>query len=771
MTKKTFAELDKLFENEDLKIKYLELFALSFFIKRALKSHDYKPSKDLNNFIDLTPVGAEWASALIETGIPISEIYLAIFSVFGWHDLFINIQKTNTKFIQEFVDKEILKNNFIYPWNFDHCLYDKYFETFPKTLNELSWEETSELLKDTPKGVYQIGKYIIGPFGLIESTYSRFIYPPLKFGLYHCSDPSCPSVHEVKLSNGKNNIYEVSKEIVQKSSAHLGGPSPWLNLFVDQLDQNYYDVNNSTTFPYLLFDAFSENELKTLLQKIIEIYPNIRKKFPKNKTYQSFFKGSAGDIVKKLNNDHCCQLILIESDEVVIECLEMLIDLNEIVIPSTEIRTPKKSIKGRSMFDYHWECSKFGVRSVSNEFDLPIIKLKDLIWQIYENLLDELIWLLKLEKSEDLGNALEVYIYNENPEIIIQKLIFNKRENLEKTFTILKFGHYVYKPSSEDFLIYKILWKLGFNINVFPDYQTLFWEREKAFLSVTENCENTETENDKIRSEGVNYFVSLEEILDYSLSFITWTLLEDHFLNTKELFNFDEAREYMAMELNSVKTNDDVVFDPKKNTLYPLIQGFKILAIKCDTIIKNKNDYIRPDNEFPGYYGKINLVKFPYLSKKAILDIKTDEVIEIMKLLHEITETLTRSNIISTRNKIGHKSSKFPSKKEIIESVSMVSELIENMEKFGIVPSVYLSHEFITDKFDRKKLILKNYNDTSITIHLPYESNMKSEFRYKPIIIVPSLQLKFSNECINFDLIETSDFIEMWKDYPKKIFK
>jgi hypothetical protein len=90
------------------------------------------------------------------------------------------------------------------------------------------------------------------------------------------------------------------------------------------------------------------------------------------------------------------------------------------------------------------------------------------------------------------------------------------------------------------------------------------------------------------------------------------------------------------------------------------------------------------------------------------------------------------------------------------------------MEIFGILPSVYLSNEYITDKFDRKRQILKNYNDTTIIFHIPKGMLMESKVEYGPKIIVPSLHLALSNDPLDFYLIESSDYIEMWKDYPKK---
>lgn len=761
---------EKYYNDQDFKDKFRKLYSLAYFMDVSFKIKYYSPFTDFDQLITLTPLGEKLLSSIKGIDdISKSEIFMAIFAVFGWNELFIDINNTDPKPIQEFISQEILNNNFIYPWTFGHYLYDKYFETIGKDTNCLSSEETDKFLSNTWKGVFQLGEYVTGPFGLLISLEQRYIYPESELGLYHCTDPACLYVHKVQLTGYGNHVDRLISLINRTSNTKFGNTSDWLQFFRFTLKHDYYDYNNSIAFPLLLFDAFSPNELKKILKTVIEDYSKIiRGVFPKNKTYESIFMGSAEMIVEKLNHDQCAQLLLLVTDEIIIECIEKLIDRNEINIPSTEIRHPNQLLKGYSMLEYHWEASKFGIRPRSIEYDLTILRLKDLIWQIYSDDLDDLRWILKIEEDEDVSDALENYLYNEDPKIIIKKLVFNNRRNLIKTFKILKFGYYDFNHSNENFIIDKILWKLGFLINVYPEYLQLFWNRTNNFIDVAKNF-NNQIENDKeiIRSKGLNYFISLEEILDYSLSFITYALLEDHFLKTKFNLNFDEARRFMADELNSSET-DSVKFDPEKNTLYPLIYGFKALAEKCEKIIQNKEKYIRPDNEIPSYAGKTDLVKFTFMYKKIILDLNRDDVLEIIIFLKEINAILEKSGIMPIRNKFAHKREDFPSKEEVLKSIEIVSELVISMETKGIVPMVYFSESFIIDKYNRKKLIVKNYKGSTITLHLPYESTLKSKYEYNPMIIIPSLHLKTSNELLNYDLIESSDFVEMWSDYPKK---
>ncbi len=478
-------------------------------------------------------------------------------------------------------------------------------------------------------------------------------------------------------------------------------------------------------------------------------------------------------IVNKLGKAECYQFILLMSDEIIMESCEILIDEDIIKIPPTEIRISSRAPNYGSCYGVIWQCSKLGLRSIARPpLNISMGRLKSLTKNIYKNKMEELRWVLRHSQGEDIYSKLNNFIYNENPHDLIRNLVFSSPSNLKKTFEILKYGNFVLPTSleNENYLIDKILWKLGFNNNLFPEYQELFWKRYDSFLDVVKTYDPlTEKEKELIRSAGVNFFVSLEEILDYSLSFITWTLLEDHFENTNFKFNFDDARIFMAYELNSVLDGTDFEYEPNgKNNLYPLIQGFKFLAGFCKKIIADEKSYRKRSNdEIPGYYGKAKIQNFPFLHKKFILDLKENEINVIIGFLEKITKKLENSKIVSIRNRIDHKDIKtriFPNKKEIIGSVNELIKIIDEMEDFGVVPLVYIYNKELKNQFNRQKVILSNYEGEKLEMNV--ENPVDTNFYHKPSIIIKKLNIDSQN--VSFRLVETSDYFNMWKDFHKK---
>ncbi|GAJ10719.1 unnamed protein product, partial [marine sediment metagenome] len=250
----------------------------------------------------------------------------------------------------------------------------------------------------------------------------------------------------------------------------------------------------------------------------------------------------------------------------------------------------------------------------------------------------------------------------EDPKNVINNLIFTSPDNIQLASKILRYGWFEFpsNPEEEKYIIDKILWKSGFDIGIFPPYQRLFWKRLEKFLNIVKTYTiHDERDKELIRSAGVNFFVSLEEILDYSLSFITWALLSDHYDITKFKCNLDDARRFLASHLNGrqLGSNKTLKLNGEgKNTLYPLIKGFTILAELCNEMAKGRRDRLkRPKNKLPGYHGKTEIEQFPFIHTSLILDLRKKDFDRIIGFLKEVTAILEKSQICNIRNRIEHK--------------------------------------------------------------------------------------------------------------------
>jgi hypothetical protein len=378
--------------------------------------------------------------------------------------------------------------------------------------------------------------------------------------------------------------------------------------------------------------------------------------------------------------------------------------------------------------------------------------------------------------GESLFEKLDHYLHTTEPSKVLADLILANPEFLQKALRSYRCSvpDLPVDADKEAKLIDKLLWKFGFDIPLYPEYQDVFWRRLERLLNVARTSAGyTENEKEAIRSAAVNFFVSLEEILDYSLSFITWVLFSDHFGETKFKCNFDKARIKMVETLDGrqLGSNEPLKLDPKgKNTLYPLVLGFAVLSELCKEVVKGKQgDLRRSDSELPGFHGKTELQLFPFLHRVLLLDIRQSDQRRIVDFLSEITTIIEKAEICNIRNRLEHRRTDFPSQEEIEKAIRDVSNVVEKMEKSGICPLIYVPSKVVGDQFGRTITYYKDYKGREIELYSPSQHEV-SIWRRKaaPTILVPWIHLGESIDILSFTYSETSEYEKMWENYPRR---
>ena len=765
--------------DKDFKKAFVDLFVLREFLSKCLVSSDFRPPDELYKAISLTSEGERWFSRIQSEleGFSKSEIYLTLFVEFFRKDFFVDIMTTSYEQIREFLNSYIIGGIIRFPWVYDRLLYDRFYEMFPDVNETLSEEETLKLLENTLRGVFQISDITVGPFGVLTSSCQRFLPPVRAVPLWHCPDPSCTAIHPVLFSTGTAKVSQ-AMDFIQTSGEEDELPEASAIFFRNILNRpDYYDHMLIEVFPWLLVNAFSHTELRLILAKLIEHHSEeIRGRFLKNKRFKSMLTGSGENIAQNFSKAQCFQLILLISDHDIINCIELLIKEDLIHIPATEKRSAVLIYGSQGWFDIFWECSRFGVRSVTPKEDISLARLKLLIEHIYlDKELEQLEWRLRHVPGQNVYEKLDIYVRNEDPKEIIRSMILDNKEHLQDAFSKLQYGMFAIPSSQEEegSLIDKILWKLGFAIRLYPPYEQLFRNRLEKFINVaTSHPSYDESVKDLIRSAGVNFFVSLEEVLDHSLSFITWALLSDHYLITKFKYDINEARQSMASHLNGrqLGSNEPLEFDPGgKNTLYPLIQGFAVLAELCGEVIKDPSKYKRPKTGLPTYYGRTEIEVFPFLHTAFVLDLTRSDYEQLINLLHHVTDTLEASQICDIRNRLEHKREDFPNQQEIIDVCEAVKGVINKMEESGISPLIYFYSGKTTDEYNRGASTFRNYRGREIRINIPTQlSACRLPPISAPLIICPLMRIGGTTMPMRFQYEEISEYTKMWHDYPKR---
>jgi hypothetical protein len=163
-----------------------------------------------------------------------------------------------------------------------------------------------------------------------------------------------------------------------------------------------------------------------------------------------------------------------------------------------------------------------------------LLTLKRLVNDIYgetEGKAD-LDWKLRGIDGEGPSDRLDHYLASTPPADAVRSFIFESRSRLEQAFEHLRYGKFQVPGDVADevALRNRILWKLGADVLYFPGQLKSFWSRLEALRVVARQLLSPYSESDReaLRGPGTNFFVSVEEILDLTISFTTWALLNDH---------------------------------------------------------------------------------------------------------------------------------------------------------------------------------------------------------------------------------------------------
>jgi len=782
MPRKSLLDLRRQYADQQWRDTFVELFSLRILLSQSITTSGYRPAHDFGEAIPLTSEGEAWVPRIQSSvaGISVDEAKVALFSRFFHHELLIDVGGGDARGIRRALEAEMLGGKVRLPWVYGRVLYDRFYDLFPERTPQLSAAQTSRLLEGSPQGVFQLGSIVAGPFGLLNSSCRRLLPPTLSVPLWHCSDSSCSALHVVRLSTGASKVSQAA-ELIGEECYRAEGPASEWDLFFDHiaLPDYWYDDAHLQHLPWLLANGLSTPELRVLLERLVERHPaESRERFPETKRFAGLLSGSPHDIPNRLAQDQCFQLVLLASNESIVEELERLIAEELIHVPPTEMRTARVTYGTADWLSTRVQCSRFGVRTVSANTNVSVARLKRLIGRLWQEseALAQLEWKLRHVDGDSLPRKLDAHLHNGDPRHIVSELILTSPHHLRQAFEAMRFGWFEVPSSSEDedYLVDKILWKLGFDIGLYPGTQRRFWRRLENLLNAAESCISyNEADTELIRSAGVNFFVSLEEVLDNSLSFATWALLSDHYGVTGFNCDLHKARHFMASRLSGRRygSNEPLQFDPGgKNTLYPLIQGFAVLAELCRSVADgDRNEMRRPDSQLPGYHGETDVQLFPFLHTSLILDLAEEDCERVMVLLANVTTTLEAAQVHGIRNRLEHKRPGFPSREEIVEACNAAADTVKEMETSGLSPLVFLYSGAASDRYGRATVTLEDYRGRKIEVRRPSQHTLCGLPHLEiPQIVVPSMHVGDSSEPMRFAYMESSEYADLWRGYPKR---
>lgn len=757
--------------------KVLDILQLRGFLYASVIDSDYTISDALNGALALSDYGEWLQRELGKKKVPTKEARLLCLLEL-WHlDLLVDPERIDVDKLATAIGAELQDGRLHLAMTHGPELYLKAAGMFPDERRSLSTSDSFRLLDGTPIGVFQNGRWVSGPFGIVRSREWRPMGASSTIPLQHCHDVSCRRVHRVSLETDRSAAINEHREGTRKL-LESGAPEPSdFAAFLVEIgrdDKRKYDDFNTGTLGLVLGDAFSESELRLILAAICKIDPALRNLFS-----ELGITGALVEAAAALGRASLLQAVLIADDRTIISALDKLVAAKEIVIPVGEVRSPVLARGVRTgAFDCAVEVSRWGTR-IASTADLAPLRLRRLVDKIFKSddvtEYEELGWQLREVSGMTLTARLDEYLRTASPDDVVRRLILARRRNFE--LAVAELGIVTTdEEARDDDLINQVLWKLGFEVNVTQRIHDRFWQlHEEITQSARSAMVSTVVNQEAMRGLGANYFRSLEKILSDTLVFASWALLNDH-VEAQRPFEYDDDR-CRVFGWTALNESDSNAEGPAKtpmefgdsSTLYVLCRGFAVLAKHLEALRANPEAHRRDAGSLPRFASNTTLQEFPFLHSNAFLDLTASSQATLIESLREASRALVAGKVSDVRNEQIHYRRSSSDLRTLLESLEATRRAVRILEDLGLTRVPFRPGRIEADQWFRTTIYFADGRGREFPLGRPSAFswlNLPSLERTQ--YLITAAQFAEPNEILRISQGATSQFSQMWEGYPSR---
>lgn len=773
---KSAGELYEITKEVEDRERLFSMYGLSLFSQRAFFHQTFTLSSRWADVIKLTEHAQDCAASLEKAGTAFDEPtkHFVFFQLFFHQDLFIDHVSTNAGAVLDLLVEMHEAGTVQWPYVYGNTLYHKFNDAPHATKTDhLEGEQTAALLDGTPQGVFQIGSLVSGPLGFIKGEEERILPPTLSTPLWHCSDPGCKARHLVKFRQFNTQLqaaYNASKRHILDA---FGPPSEWHKplLYIHHIEKwpngrPFFDL------PAIIGDCILESERTTLLARAVRSEHNsLLLKAVRDSGKQV---SSLDEVAQSLTPEEQHQLLLLLPDTSIIRFLDELIAAQDILIPPSESRTAKSYVPDRHRGTPS-RVTSLGIRSRAHP---PVIELLGAIWSTYsaKNQLDDLRWRLREHEGSTPRHSTLGYIRSAGPRRAVRDLILPSRAITTAVFE--QSGFTMLPDEDEDQMIDRLLWKFGFNLPRYEDTHQLLRNRIDEFESCVLQLTGDLSEGDKarVRSIGVNLFVSVEGFLEELVAYNVWLFSSDHFTGSNFRFTSEAAHRAVVDTLGPKATSGSVSFGwstEGENTLGALLAYFQAYR----TWLKERPDsdhtaLRRSEDDYP-HYAEDTVLEFPFQHTQLWADIPAEVLAIYIDVIDQVSAQLSQAELPLIRNGLDHKrpAGAFPSPDRMLVCVSRLRQVAELIDRHRLIPKLYWGTKSESDSNGNVCDTFQDYRGTSVALWEPpmvLAGPPKSFGR--PYLIAPLDLMNLPNSMLIFSVISGSPYSEYWKNYPRRRF-
>lgn len=777
-TRLSTAELHERWSNAEEQRRLSEFLDLREFLLHCVIRADYTISDALNSAVLLSSYGDWLQRELGKKRVPTKEARLICFLEFFHLDVLVDLDRMEPVRLADAIGEELLKGRIQLPFVHGPDLYLKACDLFPDERYRLGNLDTTKLLEDMPIGVFHLGHWLSGPYGLLQSRERRSIPPTLSVPLQHCHDVACRRVHRVHLETehtaGVIEHQSAARKVLESEGLEASDFAIFFgDVFRD--DKGRFNDFSTGTMPLFLGDCLSVEELRLLLIDLVMKDQTLRKPLASHG-----LTGDVADFVKTLNRAQALQLALIATDASIAYSLDDLVTRAAIKVPSNEVRSPVLFAgAGSGAFGAQVRMSQNGMQ-VSAHADIGPLRLRRLIDQIYAsedvNEAEELGWQLRRVPGVNLQAQLDEFLRTASPREVVDGLILTRKRHTEIAASELGVDLSLAAKMTRENLVDRILWKLGFSVNDPERLHDRFWQLHDELTQSARSATVSTTVNEEaMRGLSANYFEQLEMILGDSLAFASWVLTSDH-VTAERPFHYDDEV-CRATGMNTLAKSAANIDGPSKSplefgdrtTLHGLCRGFDILAKHLRATRESESLHDRDAKQFPRFAEQTSLKRFPLIHTVPFLDLVPSSQAEILDALVEVSAALVRADVAGVRNSQIHYRRAVSDLRPLIESLEATRAAVRKLEDLGFIRILFTHSRIETDQWCRTTVFLTDGRGREVVLGLPSEySWVNLPSVDQPQYLVVAAQFAEPNEVLRITVGVPSDFTRMWTGFPAR---
>jgi len=760
--------------------KFAEFVDLMRLLADCIITDDYSVPDDLSQALQLTPAGQAMVDKVArapkpDRRIPVKEARLMCGLALGQAKLFIDIKKTDVEAIRASVSKQLLSKKIRFPFTFGREAYDAYAAQHDEGLPTLTYEETQRFLDAIPEGVNQYGRFVTGPYGLQSSLDSREIRSGRSVEAFHCADMLCDRVHRTLLTTSVNAPINKLRERFHEELDEDRTPAvDWFGQVDELRDMSAVmfsdiDVGVSAT---LIGDALTLDELRRLVALLL----NATKGTLREQVSSFLDIGDAAVTVAELNRANLMQILLLADEVSVQRSLDALVDEGAVSVVRGEVRRPVVNRVRRSgAFGLLPELGHHGMRFAAADPGLAVLRFRHELRALHqqdEGGRSELNWQLRDVAGETLDEKLDRFFRNSDPAMAIRRLVLSRRALVDLLAKSIGIEHGL--DGSDEEIVERVLWKLGFSRYESEDPREEFW---RLHLRLTELARVSRTPASRDTEEylGVasKYFRELERFLSESLAFTAWLLLHDHTASPRPYQYGLESDVQTGLQLlqaaaDAIQPSEhEFDFLNGRLELFTLIRGFGLLGKHLTNLRTVGNE--RPADQVPAFARGSQLKRFPFRHRIPFLDLTSDAQAVIASELINFSKRLVRARVNDFRNSHQHYQKTAAGIKQIEDALSELEQALRSIEALGLALVEWKVDEETHDRWGRSEFYFAAPRGQRHVVSRPSSFDWLgmpslSSAQY----VVPCAVFDAPNEVLRVSRRVDSAFADLWSGFPAR---